>query len=206
MTAEETRFEAAIAAFDAANGEDRNTVVFEGKEYPKELLYAQQMSRWLDRLVPSASEALKLAARSQHIRRWEIPRGRYTRDRTGYLKWRRDLKHLHARLAGDILADAGYDEATIARVQSLLRKEGLKHDPETQQLEDVICLVFLENYFADFSKQHDEAKIIDIIRKTWKKMSPAGHEAALALELPPEARDLVEKALARDKPAPSPAA
>lgn len=205
MTADETRFEAAIAAFDAANGEDPNTMVFDGKEYPKELLYAQQMSRWLDRLVPDASEALKLAARSQHVRRWEIPRGDYTRDRIGYLKWRRDLKHLHARLAGDILAEVGYDEPTIARVQSLLRKEGLKHDRETQQLEDVICLVFLENYFADFSKQHDEAKIIDIIRKTWKKMSPAGHEAALALELPPEARELVERALARDAPAPSPA-
>ncbi len=203
MTAEESRFEAAIAAFDAANGEDPNIVVFEGKEYPKELLYAQQMSQWLDRLVPNACETLKLAARSQHITRWEIPRSDYPMDRIGYLKWRKDLQHFHARVVGEILAKTGYDEATIARVKSLLRKESLKHDPETQQLEDVICLVFLENYFAEFSKQHDEEKIVDIVRKTWKKMSPAGHEAALALELPPEARGLVEKALAPGEPAAS---
>jgi hypothetical protein len=201
MTPERSRFKAAIAAFDAANADDPNVVDVRGVEIPKELLYAHQMTRWLGRLVPDASEALKLAARSQHIRRWEIPRGGYPMDRTGYLKWRTELKNFHATVAGEILAGAGYDEATVARVQSLLRKERLKRDPEAQQLEDVVCLVFLENYFADFSKQHDPNKVIDIVRKTWTKMSPAGHEAALALELPAEARALVEKALAGPEPA-----
>ncbi|MEE9140397.1 MAG: DUF4202 domain-containing protein [Alphaproteobacteria bacterium] len=196
MATSQSRFEAAIAAMDAANAEDSNVAVSEGQEHPKELLYAQQMTRWLERLVPDASEALKLAARSQHIRRWEIARGDYPKDRIGYLKWRKDLQHFHAELAGKILAEAGYDDDTIARVQSLLRKERLKLDPEVQALEDVICLVFLEHYFADFSTQHDEEKVVEIVRKTWKKMSPEGHQAALALKLPPEASALVEKALA----------
>ena len=200
MIADQSRFDAAIAAFDEANGEDPNLVVDHGATYPKELLYARQMTRWLDRLVPDASEALRLAARCQHIRRWKIPRGDYPMDRAGYLKWRTELKHFHARLAGEILAHVGYDDGTIAdgtiaRVQSLLRKEKLKRDPESQQLEDVVCLVFLENHLVDFAERHAEEKVVDIVRKTWIKMSPAGHEAALALELPPEARALIEKAL-----------
>lgn len=196
MTAEAARFKAAIAAFDAANAEDPNVVEVGGVEIPKELLYAHRMTRWLNRLAPDASEALKLAARSQHIRRWEIPRSGYADGRVGYLKWRTELKDFHARVAGEILAEAGYDEATVARVQALLRKERLKRDAEAQALEDVVCLVFLESYFADFSTQHDPDKVVDIVRKTWAKMSPAGHEAALALDLPRPARALVEKALA----------
>jgi hypothetical protein len=154
------------------------------------------MSRWLDRLAPGAAEPLRLAVRAQHIRRWEIPRDGYPMDRVGYLKWRTDLKHLHAKLVGEILAGAGYDDVTVARVQGLVRKDRLKQDPDSQTLEDVACLVFLENYFADFAKQHDAAKVIDILRKTWKKMSPAGQAAALALEMPAAARKLVEQALA----------
>ncbi len=196
MSTEEPLFSAAIAAFDEANGEDPNIAVVEGKEIPKELLYAQRMTRWLDRLAPDATEALRLAARSQHIRRWEIERDDYPMDRTGYLRWRTDLKHFHAKLAGEILAKVGYDRQTISRVQFLLRKERLKHDADTQQLEDVVCLVFLENYFADFSKRHAEEKVADIIRKTWLKMSGAGREAALALELSPDARAMIETALA----------
>lgn len=190
-----SRFEAAIAAFDAANARDPNRATLAGKDHPKELLYAQQMSRWLEKFVPGASEPLRLAARCQHIRRWEIPRTTYPQGREGYLRWRTDLKNLHARLAGEILNGLGFDEATTRRVQSLVRKERLKQDPETQQLEDVVCLVFLENYFDTFSWQHDEAKVIDILRKTWRKMSPAGQRAALALELPDHARDLVSRAL-----------
>lgn len=192
----EARFEAAIAAFDAENAKDPNFIMVDGEDVPKELAYARQMSRWLEKLVPGASEALRLAACAQHIRRWEIPRRDYPMDRVGYLRWRTDLKHFHARIAGDILESLGYDAETVGRVQSLLKKQRLKQDPEAQALEDVICLVFLENYFADFAKQHDPEKIVDIVRKTWKKMSPAGHEAALKLELPPEARALVERALA----------
>jgi hypothetical protein len=193
----EARLEAAFAAFDEANAADPNRVESEGCDWPKELLYGRQMSAWMDRFAPDASEALKLAARCQHIRRWEIPRDSYPRDRIGYLKWRTELKNMHARIAGEILGETGYDGETIARVQSLLKKERLKQDAEAQVLEDVVCLVFLENWFADFAKQHDPDKIVDIVAKTWKKMSPAGHEAALAMAhtLPPDALQLVQRAL-----------
>lgn len=186
MTFEPNRFRRAIELFDAANAEDPAA---------EALLYAKRMSDWLNRLVPDASQALKLAARSQHIRRWEIPRNKYPMTRAGYHRWRTELYGFHAKVAGGILREVGYDEATIQRVQSLLKKERLKEDPEAQLLEDVICLVFLENYFADFARQHDEEKIITILRKTWRKMSPLGHEAALNLPIGPAERQLIEKAL-----------
>jgi hypothetical protein len=197
MTEPTQRLQVAFAAFDEVNGADPNRVRDEDREWPKELLYARQMTRWLDRFAPDASEALRLAARCQHIRRWDIPRDAYPRNRVGYLRWRTELKHMHARIAADILAAVGYDEDTIARVQSLLKKERLKSDDEAQTLEDVVCLVFLENWFAEFSKQHEPDKVVDIVAKTWKKMSPAGHRAALALagDLPDDARALVERAV-----------
>jgi Domain of unknown function (DUF4202) len=196
MVADLERFNAAIARFDAANAEDPTTEVFQGVVYPKELLYAQRMTAWLDKLAPDASEALHLAVRCQHIQRWTIPRHTYAMDRTGYLRWRTTLAKFHADTAAAILRDVGYADTTIRRVQTLLRKESLKRDPEVQCLEDVICLVFLENYLAAFATQHDEAKILDILRKTWKKMSSRGHEVALTLSISPEARRLVEQALA----------
>ena len=186
-------FARAIAAIDAANAADPNRVGEAGR--PKELVYAEQMTRWLAELVPNASNPLRLAVRAQHIRRWEIPRDRYPMDRVGYLKWRTDLKNLHAKLAGEILVEAGCDDLTVARVQSLIRKERLKQDVEAQALEDVACLVFLENYFAEFARQHDPEKVIDIVRKTWKKMSPNGHAAALKLAMPDAAAALVQRAL-----------
>jgi hypothetical protein len=189
------RFNAAIARFDAANADDPTTEVFQGAVYPKELLYARRMTTWLDNLAPNASEALRLAVRCQHIQRWTIPRHTYTMDRHGYLRWRTTLAKFHADTAAAILRDVGYDEATIQRVQRLLRKERLKRDPEVQCLEDVICLVFLEHYLAAFATQHDEAKVLDILRKTWTKMSARGHEVALTLPMSPEARRLVEQAL-----------
>lgn len=190
------RFAAAIAAFDDANRADPNLVDFAGEKVPKELLYARQMTGWLIRLASDASEALRLAVRAQHIRRWESARTGYRGGRAGYLKWRSDLSRFHARVAGEILESVGYDAKTIARVQALLRKARLKRDPEAQTLEDVACLVFLENYFADFSKDHDPAKVVDILRKTWAKMSPSGHAAALELELAADARALLDEALA----------
>jgi len=180
------RFAQAIERFDAANGQDPGG---------EALAYAQRMSEWLDRLQPSASEALKLAARSQHIRRWVIPRDRYPMDRAGYHRWRNELAAFHAKVAGEILRDVGYDGATVGRVQSLLKKERLKDDPEAQLLEDVICLVFLEYYFPEFAAKHDEEKVIGILRKTWRKMSDRGHEAALKLPMDAASRKLVEKAL-----------
>jgi Domain of unknown function (DUF4202) len=196
MIADLERFNAAIARFDAANADDPTTEVFQGAVYPKELLYAQRMTAWLDNIAPDASEALRLAVRCQHIQRWTIPRHTYAMDRHGYLRWRTTLAKFHADTAAAILRDVGYDGATIQRVQTLLRKERLKRDPEVQCLEDVICLVFLEHYLAAFATQHDAIKVLDILRKTWTKMSPRGHEVALTLPMSPEARRLVEQALA----------
>jgi hypothetical protein len=189
------RLSAAISRIDAANAADPNREVFEGRLQPKELLYSQRMTDWLNRLEPSASEALRLSAHGQHICRWTIPRDSYPMDRPGYHRWRSACQKMHAETLGVILREVGYDEATISRVQSLVRKERLKLDPEAQLLEDVICLVFLENYFADFSRQHDQAKLIDIVRKTWKKMSSRGQQAALQLPLSNETKSIVEKAL-----------
>ncbi len=197
MTTENNeRFQSAVAAFDAANAEDPHRVKHNGSEVPAELLYARRMTDWLARLYPDASEPLRLAARAQHIRRWEIPRDTFPIDRAGYHRWRTTLYTFHADTAARILRDVGYDDATIARVRSLLRKERLKADPESQALEDVACLVFLESYFADFAAKHDDEKVITILRRTWAKMSERGRAAALALPLAPGARALVERALA----------
>jgi hypothetical protein len=192
---ENERFRAAIARFDAANGEDPRRVVFQGTEHLCELLYAQRMTHWLERLAPEASEALRLAARSQHICRWRIPRSEYPLDRAGYHRWRTRLYGFHAQTAGAILREVGYDEPTTTRVEELLQKKNLKTDPEMQLLEDVICLVFLENYFAEFSREHDPEQVVGILRKTWKKMSPRGQKAALGLAMPADARRLLDQAL-----------
>ena len=189
------RFRAAINGFDAANGEDPNREACQGKTYAKELLYAERMTAWLDRIAPEAPEIVQLAVRAQHIERWKIPRSDYPKDRQGYRKWRVELNKFHAERAGRILVQADYDDESIARVQSLLRKEHLKTDPDCQLLEDVICLVFLEFYFRDFAEEHDEEKLVNILRRTWKKMSEQGHEAALQLKLPPRLARLVEKAV-----------
>jgi hypothetical protein len=180
------RFDQAIKLFDEQNARDPNR---------KELVYAQRMTQWLDRLQPSASEPLRLAARCQHIRRWEIPRNSFPMDRVGYLRWRKTLYQFHADTASEILRQVGYDDATISRVQSLLKKEKLKADPEMQTLEDVICLVFLENYFSDFAAEHDEQKIINIIQRTWAKMSPQGQAAAMTLKYSSQDLALIQRAL-----------
>jgi hypothetical protein len=198
MPANSERFREAIRRFDAANSEDPHHEVVDGVSYPKELLYAQRLTTWLERFAPEASEALLLAARSQHIRRWVIPRDRYPLDRRGYLLWRTTLATFHADTAATILREVGYAEELIQRVRSLLRKEGLKRDPEVQCLEDVICLVFLESYCAEFAGQHDAAKALGILRKTWSKMSPRGREVARTAGLRAEVQRLIDAALAAD--------
>ena len=196
MTPASARFDEAIARFDAAHAEDPGREFSGGAEHPKELLYARRMSAWLEALAPDASEPLKLAVRCQHIRRWLIERNAYPMNVDGYRKWRADEARAHAETAGRILEEVGYEEATIRRVQSLVRKERLKHDPEAQLLEDVTCIVFLDSYFAAFAQKHDEETLVRILRQTWKKMSARGHEAALGLELPSQLRAIVDKALA----------
>jgi hypothetical protein len=152
----------------------------------------------LEHFAPDATEAVKLAARSQHICRWKSPRDAYPMDVTGYKKWRTDLYKFHGETAGAIMREVGYGEEMIARVQSLLRKEKLKVNPETQMLEDVIDLVFLQHYLADFVSKYshyEEEKLLDILRKTWRKMSDKGHAAALKLKFTPELLGVIQKAL-----------
>ena len=184
-----------LAAFDAANAQDPNTELVDGIAVAKELVYGQRMSAKLDSFYPEASTVLQLAARSQHICRWKIPRSDYPMDRQGYKRWRLDLAAFHGETAGEILAANGYNNDTIQRVKDLLLKRSLKRDEEVQTLEDVICLVFLEYYMEDFATKHDEAKLIDILQKTWNKMSGKGHEAALKLPLSESILALVGKAL-----------
>lgn len=188
-----SRLDRALARVDAVHAEDPEK---EGGE-PKELAYARRMGVWLEKLSPNASEPLKLAVRCQHLRRWAIPRSAYPEGKVGYLRWRKEESLAHAALAGEILGEAGYDADTVQRVQSLIKKERIKHDAEAQLLEDTACLVFLEFEFAAFAAKHDEAKLTDILRKTWAKMSPPGQAAALALRLPPLLRALVDKALSK---------
>jgi len=197
VTAEPSLFEKAIAHFDAINRLDPNEEVFQGKVFPKEYLYALRMSACLARCSPNASEALRLAARCQHIARWEIPRGSYAMNRSGYLQWRTRLKQFHAEKASKVLRQLGYSPSVIAQLEALLLKKHLGHNPEMQTLEDVACLVFLEHYFVHFLKKHQGEKVIAIVRKTWQKMSSQGRHAALSLTLPPEASGLIKAALDR---------
>tara|TARA_R110002050_G_scaffold16719_1_gene50400 strand:+ start:33018 stop:33608 length:591 start_codon:yes stop_codon:yes gene_type:complete len=189
------RLEKAFELFDKANEQDPNREEFQGKHYAKEVLYAIRMTHKLNAFAPTASEALQLTARCQHICRWEIPRESYEMNRTGYLKWRQDLKKFHAAKAGAILKEVGYDQKTIDTVAFLLEKKQLKKNEDTQTLEDVICLVFLEFYFEPFAKKYSEEKLIDILQKTWRKMSKNGQQAALKLSLSEVSLALVGKAL-----------
>ena len=192
------RFQRVIRSIDEANGEDPNSEVVDGVAQPKELVYGMRMQRWVEELDPRAPEALRIAARSQHIRRWEIPRSDYPMDRKGYLRWRTTLYAFHADRASEILRARGYDDETIERVRTLLQKRNLRTDPDVQTLEDAAALVFLVHHLDDFLKRDDigEEKAIAIIRKTWKKMTERGHEAASALELSAESSALLKKALA----------
>lgn len=190
------RLEQILALIDAANAEDPRQDGSEGRLLPQELLYSQRMSACLADFEPAASEALQIAVRAQHIRRWQIPRDRYPMDRIGYLSWRRDLGQFHAEQSAALMEEAGWDKAGIARVRSLLTKQGIKRDAESQTLEDVACLVFLRYYLADFAARHPEEKLLAIIRKTWKKMSGHGHQAALQIELDSTLRALLAKAIA----------
>lgn len=197
MIANQDRFTRTLHAFDAANRADpRQEVDEHGAAHPGEWLYGQRMSTELARFSPQASEALQLAARAQHLERWSIARDSFPLDRTGYLAWRNELKQLHARRAMALMAAEGYDDAMQQRVASLIRKERLKQDSESQMLEDVACLVFLRYGFTRFSQAHDKEKILDIVRKTWRKMSDAGHRAALALPLAADDLALIGEALA----------
>lgn len=193
-----TRFLGTISEVDLLNDDDPTRVAMGGNNVGYELYFSTQLTRWTLELAPEASEALMLAARGQHICRWMIPREDYPRDRAGYLKWRADLKKFHAHKMVTILQGNGYDESLQNRVADLNMKKGLKTDPECQVLEDALCVVFLEKQFAQFSEKTDEDKMIGILQKSWAKMSEAGRQAALSLELSEDCKKLVGKALATD--------
>ena len=193
--ADAERFLRAIGEIDLLNDGDPNRVEADGRNVGYELFFSEQLIRWVLELAPEASEALMLAARGQHICRWMIPRADYTRDRPGYLKWRADLKTFHAHKTSQVLEGVGYAEEMIDRVADLNLKKGIKSDPECQTMEDALCLVFLEKQFAQFREKTDEEKMVNILRKSWGKMSEAGHAAALCLPLGEVEKALVGKAL-----------
>lgn len=191
-----TKFDKAIAVIDDKNSQDLNQEMSNGNTFPKELLYAKRMTDCLLNFKPDASEALQIAARAQHICRWEIPRKAYPMNKVGYMNWRNDLKKMHAKLAGDILEEVGYDSEFINRVQFLISKKSFKKDADSQALEDVVCLVFLQYYFEDFANKHEDEKLIDIVKKTWNKMSEDAHKKALELSYSEHSLNLIKKALA----------
>ena len=180
---------------DALNAEDPNTEVVDGASQPRELVYARRLSAWVLRLRSDASEALRIAARGQHLRRWTIPRDRYERTRRGYLRWRETLKAFHADEVSRLMQESGYAEDATQRVRSLILKKQIAADPEAQTLEDALCLVFLETQFADLRQKTPEEKMIEVLRKTWKKMSEQGRAEALRLPLGEAEKALLATAL-----------
>ena len=195
MTIQTDRFTKAIAAFDAYHERDPNTETEDGKLYPRELLYARRMTSQLERFAPDATEAVKLAARCQHIGRWEIPREKYPMEKKGYLQWRNEEKFHHAAIAEKILREGGYEDDTIEKVKSLLLKKELFTNAETQLIEDVVCLVFIQYYLDEFTAKHDDEKVVDILRKTLRKMSRAGKEAVDTLQLSAKTNSLIKRAV-----------
>jgi hypothetical protein len=185
------RFDAAVRAIDAANGDDPHVIVVDGTTRPKELAHAELVTGWVRRLDPEASEPLLLAARAHHLRRWTIPRDSYPNGRAGYLKWRKALHEQHAREVAEILRDVGYDDAAVARVQDLVRKRGLGKDPEVQTLEDALCLVFVQTQLRDLVARLEPDTLAGVIEKTKAKMSDQAVAFALELELTPDERALL---------------
>ncbi|KAF1955929.1 hypothetical protein CC80DRAFT_594097 [Byssothecium circinans] len=197
QTTPETTYSTILSKIDAAHAEDpTKTTLPSGEQIPYELLYAQKSTAFLTQRFPPASPALRLAVRAQHFRRWEVPRSTYPAGRAGYLTWRAYLKTRQADLVTALCREHDLPEEVTERVGKLMRKEGLKNDEETQVLEDVACLVFLEDQFAEFERAHDEEKIVGILRKTWGKMTARGREMAMGIPMEGRAREVLRKALA----------
>lgn len=196
------QFNAVITAIDAVNAEDPRQITVDGTAQPFETVYANRMTATLAAMYPDASELLRIAVRAQHIRRWQIPRDTHPMGREGYNKWRLSMRQLHAELVGRIMAENGYSAEDIAHVGSYLRKEALKRVEDSQALENVVDVVFLEYYWDDFVTKHpdyDDDKLINIVGMTLRKMSSHGHAAALALDLKPQTRRIVLAAVEREK-------
>jgi limonene-1,2-epoxide hydrolase len=192
------RLHRALGAIDAANAEDPTIVTVRERTGPKEIVHAELVSGWVRRLVPEPDVALVLAARGHHFRRWTSPRASYPAGRVGYLRWRKALHEQHARELGAVLAEVGYEEPTITRVQALVRKDGLGRDADAQVLEDALCLVFLETQLVDVAARLDAATLQRVIVKTARKMSPAGLALIAEVPLTPGGRRVLDEALGRD--------
>ncbi len=195
------RLRAALAAIDDANRDDPNVVAVRDRTGPKEIIHAELVTEWVQRLNPEADDALLLAARGHHFRRWTVPRTSYPAGRSGYLRWRKDLHAQHADELGIVLAGAGYDDATIARVQSIVRKDGLvraAENDDVQILEDALCLVFLETQLVEIAARLEPATLPGIIAKTARKMSAAGRALIADVPLGPGAHKILDAAFARD--------
>jgi hypothetical protein len=201
MSKEQSIYHRARDLIDAANSADPNQVEANGRAWPKELLYSERMSDMLERFKPDADEVVKLAIRAQHIERWKSPRKAYPEGRIGYLQWRKDLYKIQASRAAELMQQAGYDEDSSKRAWQAVAKKNIKGNADTQLLEDVTDLVFMEHYMLEFVGKHpeySEEKWIEIIRKTWNKMSPDAHQFALsgAVHLPESLTPLIHKAVA----------
>jgi hypothetical protein len=192
------KLEKAFELFDEYNRRSPERLTWDNQDYPVEYFYAIKLYEWVTKLDPQASESLLLAARCQHIGRWEIARNSYPDGRVGYLKWRSDLSKYHAGIAAEILASLDFDEDTITRVKQIVLKQRLKTDQEVQTMENALCLVFLQYQYDDLIAKLSEEKMIDILRKTWGKMSDPGREMALSLNYSETGRDLILKALKED--------
>lgn len=190
-----TKLEKAFTLFDNYNKQSPGTIKWDGEELPAEYFYALKLHDWVKRLEPDAGESLLLASRSQHIGRWEIPRKSYPEGRVGYLKWRSDLGKFHAAKATELMSEAGYDQTSQDKVREIILKQKLKINPEVQTIENALCLVFLEFQFDDLIAKQSEEKMIDILKKTWAKMSEPGRNMALTLNYSDEAKALLAKAL-----------
>ena len=188
------KLQQAFYAFDEYNMDDPETEIFGGKPLPKNLLYGKRMTEWLEKYEPSASEAIQLAARCQHIGRWEIIRKSYSMDKKGYMQWRHAEKIHQCKIADGILRSCGYDEITIEKVKFLLMKKELQFNADTKLLEDVICLVFIQYYLQEFSTKHDDAKVVDILQKTMRKMTPRAIQEVDKMHLDVTVKKLIIKA------------
>ncbi|MHA4741173.1 DUF4202 domain-containing protein [Dyadobacter sp. MSC1_007] len=193
-----SKLEKAFELFDEYNRRSPEHLTWDNQDYPVEYFYSIKLYEWVTKLDPQASESLLLAARCQHIGRWEIARNSYPEGRVGYLKWRSDLSKYHAGIAVEILASLDFDEDTITRVKQIVLKQRLKTDGEVQTMENALCLVFLQYQYDDLIAKVSEEKMIDILRKTWGKMSDPGREMALSLNYSETGRDLILKALKED--------
>jgi len=195
MTSFNAKLQAALLAIDEINSQDPNKTFIDSKEQAKELLYGYYMTACLEKYWPNSDELLQIAVRAQHIKRWHLKRTEYEAGKAGYFKWRIAQGKFHAELTKTLMLEHGFNESEAEITAQILRKEKLKSNPNSQTLEDVACLVFLQYYFDEFAAKHSEEKIIRILQKTWAKMSDKAHDIALSLTLPEHLAALVKKAL-----------